>query len=1042
MKLTLRNLALGAAIVAAGAMTAQVTVTQNWVKQGLPGAAQDVRSGSGYNGKCYLPCGTTLYTMDANGYTEVKTMDAAMNKGLAIDEAGNIIVAGWPTGPNNWATVNLISADFETVTPLTLVKPTESEWVGNRYDVVGNAIGDFLSEEGGLFYLTAGTQTSPIPVWIQAGEPVETEYSTAAEFGAANNMATAVPSVSSMADVDEDNVKDLFYYRTGSVLSQIGYVNEDGEAAFLTVPAQDQMPADWALQSQNGFAVFTLGGERYQVRMAGTGVWPNNWVLSDDEGNVLFVQEYTDNLAATGVTGNGCNLIARQITPDKVELYQIYATNSGPDKGFCAMYTIEVGGVVPPEPQPLYIAGAFQSWNPAAPAQFTYEDGKYKYEYTQETPGGFKISTTAGTTWDDFNAGVLGVEGNVLKAGETYTLQPGNEADLTIVNGEYTFIVDLEANTITVEGEAYQFVAPDLYVRGGLNEWGTTDQMTSTKEVVDDYVTYTWTSNGPVSGEFKIADANWGVNYGGAGEIGEGEYVVYHNGDNMTMNFDQVTLTFMYPAVQGKDAILKAEVPVVEPARKPFATKLTGEQADAEQYIVNFNATGAAEKAVVTLCDEEGNVVATQEFEGVVAGANTFTLDLTEVPEGNYTWSVGLVASNNDEAPVVVYQAPGEWMSEDQTITGGVVFIRNVDADAYGYVVVGMGKAHGYAVYTPEGEMVGDGRFQVGDSRLNAGNGSSTTRGDALGGLAVFADWSDKASGFWVFDPLNPNEPIRNMLMVEGATQAGSGAVTYNGVQTGSGSPTVAFQGTGAETKMFSFDEDIYSNTLVRYDLGENTSIVEAPTMILTDYAGKMINTNIEVEALKDGFFVSQNRADGNDQGVPGMMWFTNEGELLWQSPDGMLDSYSSGVAVTRDEKMIAVSRYDGKISILDLSFDEYGEPVMTPKYEASIPVASYATRNRSWMQLTFDDANNLHVFSRTTGGYAVITLPGETTSNTPASGIYGIVKVSALNGVSVDEAAPAVYYNLQGVQVNAENLTPGIYVRRQGNVATKVVVR
>lgn len=44
---------------------------------------------------------------------------------------------------------------------------------------------------------------------------------------------------------------------------------------------------------------------------------------------------------------------------------------------------------------------------------------------------------------------------------------------------------------------------------------------------------------------------------------------------------------------------------------------------------------------------------------------------------------------------------------------------------------------------------------------------------------------------------------------------------------------------------------------------------------------------------------------------------------------------------------------------------------------------------------------------------------------------------------VDVEEAdAPVVFYNLQGMRVNAENMTPGIYVRLQGKKATKVLVR
>jgi len=50
------------------------------------------------------------------------------------------------------------------------------------------------------------------------------------------------------------------------------------------------------------------------------------------------------------------------------------------------------------------------------------------------------------------------------------------------------------------------------------------------------------------------------------------------------------------------------------------------------------------------------------------------------------------------------------------------------------------------------------------------------------------------------------------------------------------------------------------------------------------------------------------------------------------------------------------------------------------------------------------------------------------------------------LSGVENVEAsiedAPAVYYNLQGIRVAAENLTPGIYIRRQGSQSTKVLVK
>lgn len=55
-------------------------------------------------------------------------------------------------------------------------------------------------------------------------------------------------------------------------------------------------------------------------------------------------------------------------------------------------------------------------------------------------------------------------------------------------------------------------------------------------------------------------------------------------------------------------------------------------------------------------------------------------------------------------------------------------------------------------------------------------------------------------------------------------------------------------------------------------------------------------------------------------------------------------------------------------------------------------------------------------------------TSPGETT---------------AVDTITTDnDAADAVYYNLQGVEISADKLTPGVYIRRQGNEAKKVLIK
>ena len=56
-----------------------------------------------------------------------------------------------------------------------------------------------------------------------------------------------------------------------------------------------------------------------------------------------------------------------------------------------------------------------------------------------------------------------------------------------------------------------------------------------------------------------------------------------------------------------------------------------------------------------------------------------------------------------------------------------------------------------------------------------------------------------------------------------------------------------------------------------------------------------------------------------------------------------------------------------------------------------------------------------------------------------------GRTSTTGVEDVIVDEPAqdaPVEFYNLNGIRVSGENLAPGLYIRRQGNKATKVLVR
>lgn len=55
---------------------------------------------------------------------------------------------------------------------------------------------------------------------------------------------------------------------------------------------------------------------------------------------------------------------------------------------------------------------------------------------------------------------------------------------------------------------------------------------------------------------------------------------------------------------------------------------------------------------------------------------------------------------------------------------------------------------------------------------------------------------------------------------------------------------------------------------------------------------------------------------------------------------------------------------------------------------------------------------------------------------------IKAVSDPSAIDEIAVEESnAPVEYFNMQGMRVNADNLNSGLYIRRQGNKAVKVLI-
>ncbi|MGN0219204.1 MAG: hypothetical protein ACI4AX_02850 [Muribaculaceae bacterium] len=502
-----------------------------------------------------------------------------------------------------------------------------------------------------------------------------------------------------------------------------------------------------------------------------------------------------------------------------------------------------------------------------------------------------------------------------------------------------------------------------------------------------------------------------------------------------------------YPAFNWQKECGVVALPL--PARAAMAYGLAIAANGNDNYSITFKATEAGQAAITFTNQADATDVVTIELGAVTKGENTVGVSTGDLKGGTYNWAIDIISNIEGEAPVLVYA--GE--TPEQMVRGGVVTITDETVPAYGYTIVAHGKWQGFDVYDPEGEHVGT--FHKGFKQST--NQSAPFRGAEREGLAVFADWSDATAGYWVVDPLNPTAEPYNLLAAPGATVAGSGLyTTAEGVITAGGSAAIAFQGKGDDTVMYGFEEDRpdASNVVVAWPIGSAQYLTVAPKMIFSGVApaegsniptneggvntkSKFANTNVDILAIENGFFASQIRANGKEVGTPPFMYITNDGQEGYNAGlEEIMESSSAGIAITKDRSVFAASMNDA-IRFFSVEWDENGFPVMAKLADVEVP-------GLRWAQMRFDAANNLHVYARECGGYRVYALNGEGTATTAAPAEMAVTKVpDGISDIAVDAAnGDAVYYNLNGVRIAADNLVPGVYVKVVNGKATKVVVK
>ena len=416
-----------------------------------------------------------------------------------------------------------------------------------------------------------------------------------------------------------------------------------------------------------------------------------------------------------------------------------------------------------------------------------------------------------------------------------------------------------------------------------------------------------------------------------------------------------------------------------------------GLNVDENQF--TFYSNDAAKNAYITFYDTDGNAVATVNVPDVQEGENHININVSELegvqPGSTLTWSVTVEGEEittikriNAAGPTYSGQL---YVAVDKSPTSpkmGTIYAGNR--------VGSTSTANGVYLYDANGVRVSDQVYRGNHAwRNNCRMGI-----DAQGKLYV-PDWGDPTSGVFIADPLNIEGEWTEFFI---GTRDGNGLITNNGVNVGSSTPGVGIGGSGADTKLYVYLEDMIGasgkgNNVGVYNIGQpDGSVVDtwqtAPSKFYDVGAMELNgNGNVVADGQGRGVWVAQYRSAGqNGSGVPSIIFVDNEGNVTFNScrepySEMLNGSDRAGFAINDACDMLVINDGSGVLQFYDLTWNG-STPDITPKYSYKADARNSAG---SIFQMAFDYAGNLVCAGGNIGIYSLPT--AQNVHTTPAMG-------------------------------------------------------
>ncbi len=538
----------------------------------------------------------------------------------------------------------------------------------------------------------------------------------------------------------------------------------------------------------------------------------------------------------------------------------------------------------------------------------------------------------------------------------------------------------------------------------------------------------------------------------------------FDHADNLYVGSQQQGLLVYAIKTEARTTTTKANSTVqgaLPPAvRGHYAYDLKMETTD-DYYAFTFYSTGDVDQAYIVLVPTmAGYAEQVINIGAVTKGENRYSLDRAAMKayrdgKDGYSYYNWAVRFDNPASPTVektIIDNSIQYGNGTTYARGGVAIDLDEASANFGTIYASTGYAQGVYVYEPDLTRQGD--PILGDS-FNSANRHSPFRLASSEGKLYIADWSDAHGGVWMYDP-KAGETVTNVFSGTYGTGTG-GQIVNNGVAVGGGVTSMAFVGEGAERKMFVLCEDYPTgnagNTVLRYDLGAADIWGTAPsanfgkidTWLSLDPTG---STNVEIIPAENGIFVA---SSGNY--TPAFVYSDVDGNILYNQGTSMPShSYNYGAGIAIHGNTLAVVDGNSDIKIYSIEWNTPEIVTYSNSGTTSVPTLTYqytigtdytSVSGEEITQMAFDPAGNLYLYSQADGlvSYTLKSDARQTTTNHATDILVPADIVGIEDVLAGEDDAEAVYYNLQGYKIAADELNPGtVYIKVAGGKATKIV--